>query len=233
MGFTIICFQDVHWTRDSGHIYYSEWGSDLFFSPFSSNARGVAILIDKKCVAKVLQVIYGQDGNYIILVIDIKGFTFNLVNIYGPNSDFPGFYDNVFSESFGIDCDFNIFCGDWNLVQDFVLDCDSYENVNNPNAQKKPIGLKQESHLVAPWRTLYPQTHQFTWRCRTPFRQARLDFLLVSENLLNFITDSNILPGYRTDHSIVVLDISIYNIKYGKGCWKFNNAFLETMTTLT
>ena len=32
-------------------------------------------------------------------------------------------------------------------------------------------------------------------------KQARLDYFLVSESIFSFVTDSDIVPGYRTDHS--------------------------------
>ena len=36
----------------------------------------------------------------------------------------------------------------------------------------------------------------------------------------------DIQPGYRTDHSCVVLFLRWDNIKHGKGTWKFNNSLL-------
>ena len=36
------------------------------------------------------------------------------------------------------------------------------------------------------------------------------------------------MPGYRTDHSGILLDIILdYNIERGKGYWKFNNTLLK------
>ena len=37
----------------------------------------------------------------------------------------------------------------------------------------------------------------------------------------------NIKPGYRTDHSIVELDIQLCKFARGKGIWKFNCALLK------
>ena len=42
------------------------------------------------------------------------------------------------------------------------------------------------------------------------------------------LTDnSNISPGYRTDHSLLELSLSITDFKKGKGFWKFNNSLLR------
>ena len=53
-----------------------------------------------------------------------------------------------------------------------------------------------------------------------PLKQARLDFILLSDHLMWHFDDTDILPGYRSDNSIVKL-------KFGKDIkqntfWKFN-----------
>ena len=56
---------------------------------------------------------------------------------------------------------------------------------------------------------------------------SRLDFFLVSDDLLNFVNESEILPGYRTDHSAVTIKFSFSAQSRGKGYWKFNNSLLH------
>ena len=36
-----------------------------------------------------------------------------------------------------------------------------------------------------------------------------------------------IIPGYRTDHSGIVLKLEFQNMEGGKGYWKFNNSLLR------
>ena len=38
---------------------------------------------------------------------------------------------------------------------------------------------------------------------------------------------SDILPGYRTDHSLIVLIIDLVKFTKGNSYWKFNNSFLK------
>ena len=58
-------------------------------------------------------------------------------------------------------------------------------------------------------------------------KQARLDFYLVSNSIFSFATDSDIVPGYRTDHSGIILKIKLQENEHGKGYWKFNNTLLK------
>ena len=68
---------------------------------------------------------------------------------------------------------------------------------------------------------------RYTWRQPTPLKMSRLDFFLISEELLNFTTSTDILPGYRTDHSIVTAQFSLNDLPKGKSYWKFNNSLLK------
>ena len=86
--------------------------------------------------------------------------------------------------------------------------------------------------LVDPFRELNPEKRRYTWRKKTPLKQSRLDFFLISDNLLPSLKDSNIETGYRTDHSIITLELAFNDFKPGKGLWKFNNSLLQDLEYL-
>ena len=77
------------------------------------------------------------------------------------------------------------------------------------------------------WRLQNPGIKKFTWGTRNPFKRARLDYFLISENLLSLCQVAKILPSYRCDHSIITLSLNISNQERGKGSWKLNNKLLE------
>ena len=60
-----------------------------------------------------------------------------------------------------------------------------------------------------------------------PKKQARLDYFLVSEPIFSFVKDSDIVPGYRTDHSGIVLKLKLQELERGRSYWKFNNTLLK------
>jgi len=121
-----------------------------------------------------------------------------------------------------------IMCGDFNLVQNQQLDTHNYININNPRAKETVLKIKDEMNLCDPWRGLNPNTKRFTWRKNNPLKQARLDFFLISSELLNLIDYADILPGYRTDHSMVIIGLNKCNsITRGRGSWKLNNDLLK------
>ena len=62
--------------------------------------------------------------------------------------------------------------------------------------------------MIIIFRKLYPERKQFTWRKFITNNQARLDYFLVSEELVSEVIDTNVKLGYRSDHSVVKLTLS-------------------------
>ena len=65
------------------------------------------------------------------------------------------------------------------------------------------------------------------------FKQARLDYFLISEHLLIETESAEIEPGYRTDHSAVNVVFNFQKQKKGKSYWKFNNTLLKDAEYIT
>ena len=58
-------------------------------------------------------------------------------------------------------------------------------------------------------------------------KKARLDFFLVSSELMTLIDKVTISPGYRSDQAMIELHITFTKFERGKGFWKFNNSLLN------
>jgi hypothetical protein len=67
----------------------------------------------------------------------------------------------------------------------------------------------------------------YTWHHKHPIKMSRLDFVLVSEDIMSVISNSSILPKYKSDHSPVIVEILISKHARGNGYWKFNNSLLK------
>ena len=222
----IVCLQDVHWIYEKEKEYRDDWGFELFFSGHATNSRGVAVLFNNFNF-EVNNVKRDDNGNAILINVTYFNYCFNIINIYGPNNDDPLFFENLVFLLDEFIADFDIICGDWNLVQDFNIDCQYYSHVNNPRAQSAVFELKTNNDLVDPWRIMHPDSQRFTWRRTNPFKQARLDFFLISQNLMNFVFKCDILPAYKSDHSIVEILLSFSEVERGTGFWKFNHSLIK------
>ena len=67
---------------------------------------------------------------------------------------------------------------------------------------------------------------RYTWRKRAPLKQARLDYFLISDAMLPTVNKSSIEGSYRSDHSMIILELSFIQFKKGKPLWKHNNSLL-------
>ena len=123
-------------------------------------------------------------------------------------------------------------CGDFNLVLNPSKDFQNYVNINSPKARSKVITMLNDRDLVDIYRANYPNSPRYTWRKRNPVKQARLDYFIVSSSMTDIIDSTSILPSYRSDHSIIEININLSSFKHGKGYWKFNNSLLKNQEYL-
>ncbi len=93
--FDIYCLQDTHFVEQDETLIRNQWKGQCIFNSYASNQRGVAILFKNNFEYKIHQVKKDEDGNLLGLDINIEEKRFPLINVYGPNTDNPCFYDKV------------------------------------------------------------------------------------------------------------------------------------------
>ena len=91
----LIFLQETHSTKEREGQWIKEWGTQIFFSHGSTNARGVAVLIKNGLDIKIQMNQTDLTGRLIYIVI--KEETYAIANIYGPNKDVDAvkFYHNL------------------------------------------------------------------------------------------------------------------------------------------
>ena len=62
---------------------------------------------------------------------------------------------------------------------------------------------------------------------KNPLKQARLDYFIISRPFSDLVSNCPIRASYRSDHSILELNITVCSFRQGKGVWKFNNSLLK------
>lgn len=111
-------------------------------------------------------------------------------------------------------------------------DVDSYNylHINNPRARRVVLNFIEEDNLIDVWKVMNEEIKGSTWSRKKPVRkQATLEYFLINECCYHYITDTNIIPGYRLDHSAIVHKLKIQNNERGRGYWKFNNSLLKDL----
>ena len=117
--------------------------------------------------------------------------------------------------------------GDFNTVIDINSDKKNGNTSNNKRNRDKINSILQNNDINDIWRILNPSNRQYTWHSNSkPTIFCRLDYFLVSSNLVNMITQCKITTGFRSDHSLVYFNLLIDTQSRGPGFFKLNNSVI-------
>ena len=90
--------------------------------------------------------------------------------------------------------------GDFNIVLDKK---DKKGGLDIRQASSKILSkILREHGLVDIWRLKHPNLQRFTWIKHNPEIMCRLDFFLVSNNLVNSCKKAKIMESIKTDHKL-------------------------------
>ena len=120
--------------------------------------------------------------------------------------------------------------GDFNLFFGSILEVQG----GNPTLKKKSLGklteFKETYDLCNIWRVRNTKSKRFnfTQKHSSGFIQRRLDYILISNTLPEFVTMTEILTLISTSHSPVLFCLSKEkNTIRVKGFWKFNSSLTK------
>ena len=233
--YDIILLQETHWKSCSENFIRSCWGYNCFVNGKDTNKGGVAILFNNTFEYKIHNCIKSENGNYIILDMDLCNHHLSLINVYGPsNRDDVVFFEDFFDSVSLVGNDNMIVGGDWNVPLDLSLDTRNYRGTGSrTRSREKIINSSVEFDLIDVLRLVYPDKQLFSWRRFNSNVQSRLDYFLISESLLQDLNCADIVPGYRSDHNIVVLGMRKSEKPKSRQYWKFNNSLLYDKDYIT
>jgi len=141
--------------------------------------------------------------------------------------DNPNFFKNVLSQLLSFKCEDIILSGDFNLVLDVQNDKRGGRLTTHKNSLKEVQNIINSLDLIDFWQVSNPDIRRFTWRRNKPKTHCRFDFFLTSNSLSSAITKAHILPGYKTDHSLITHHLANNTNPRGTGFWKLNTSFLS------
>ena len=225
----IVMLQETHLKTEDENLVRSMWGSECIINGITSNSNGVGIFFNSNFQYKIHRLSRDIEGKYIILDIEMFNKRHTIINLYGPSDrDNPFFFDEIIEKIEDMGNESIIIGGDWNVIPDMNKDTHRYRGGNRPRARAKINEMLDFIKLKDVWRELHPNDKRFTWRRFNSAQQGRLDYFLVSENILQTTISSTIEQGYRSDHSIITLELDFAeHNQRPRTFWKFNNTLLK------
>ena len=223
----IICLQETNLVEAAIHDLKLEWNIEYLLGGNSTNSRGVAILINNTFEYDILDTIIDDEGRFIVTKLNLIGLcTVTIANTYAPNLDDPDWFDTLFKKIEEVDMEKVIVVGDWNVA----LQTKDLYNYQNQLVKKSATFINKyidQNNWVDIWRMQHPNDKRFTWGTKKTFKRSRLDYFVVSDDLLALNPKSDILSAYKSDHNNIELTINISNHPRGKSSWKLNNELLK------
>ena len=128
----------------------------------------MAILFRNNFEYEILASNSDKEGNFICLTVKTSSVTFNLLTLYGPNTDNPSFFRDIKNTVQENNPDYYVICGDFNIVLNPKIDCNNYKHINNPKARSEVLNMNAELNLTDIFRNFHPQSLRYTWRTRNP-----------------------------------------------------------------
>lgn len=223
----IVLLQETHSTKNEAKRWKAEWGGKIIFSHGLSNARGVAILIQKKCGIKVLKVVADQEGRVIVAEVKVNESKYKISSGYAPNQDKPEFFVQWFQLI--EQCEGStIMAGDFNTVLDLSKDKKGGKGFTHPRSTNLILEYMQENGLADIWRVQHPEDFRATWsKDHNTELLERIDYFLVSQEIVQVVTKSEINAAFKSDHAIPWILISTSGWERTSGYWKFNTSLLD------
>jgi len=196
--------QETHSSKGKETVWYRDWGAKIIYSHGDSNARGVCICIKPELNYIIHSIKQDGDGRIVIIDITVKDLRITIANIYAPNGDTPEFFDNAF-DMVNLYNNTNIIIGgDMNLVLNVDIDKRGGKPETHEKCRLQVLKYMKNYDMHDVWRREHPDKREYTWRSyHEPYIYCRLDFFLISFNLLGLSYYNKILPGFRSDHDIV------------------------------
>ena len=230
-NFTFI--QESHSSKEDELNWKSKWGSSIIYSHGTKDSKGVMILCPYDMQNfEIIDKWSDTDGRICMLKLKVGDDTFCLINVYAPTKNnqklqllFLDNLQNLITEN--EEASF-IIAGDFNTYLDPTLDKCGGTFEPTSTFSKRLQQLMDNFQLSDVWRIHNPVTKRFTWRQSKPLVQSRLDYFLISINLMQNVKQCEIKPSIKTDHSLLSLKIKLkFGEKRGPGFWKFNASLLK------
>lgn len=227
----IVFLQETYASKEVEQIWSNEWGSKIYFSHGTTNARGVAFAVAKNFQEQIEGYWNDKDGRFIALFVKFEDKKVMFINIYAPNEDIPIFFTDIFAflDNDNVEFDECIIGGDFNTTLNLQLDRRS-DNPIDTHVKKRNIILEflEQSEMFDIWRHLNQDKFEFSFRRLDPkVTMSRLDYFLLPQSLITQTKQCRLIPRYLTDHSMLLLDVNFKDSPRGPGYWKFNSSLLK------
>ena len=217
--FDVIFLQETHTEENDELVWSKQWKGKFYFSHGNRQSKGVAMLINYNSGLDVTNIEKDDEGRWIKGEIKWENTCLNIASVYAPNEAYARaiFFDKL------VDCIDND--NDWIVGGD--LNC-NMDNDKGRDASKSILkSVLHEKDLVDVWRTICPDDSGCTPYHKASMQPSRFDYLFISSNVMNNISEVGVSPWGLSDHCVVSMKLDNPSTFRGQGRWICNNIVLK------
>lgn len=222
----IVFLQETHMKCEDELKVRRRWKGIVTSAPFTSQARGVMILIHDSIPFQIDKIIKDKGGRYIIMQGTILNERIILINVYAPNNDEPKFFQNLFFSVASLSglC---IITGDFNCTLNPTLDKSSGIDQSHSKSREVIKQFMKEMNLIDIWREENPNSKIFSCYSSTYQSYSRIDYFLISSLLKYKVKDVSYGSIVLSDHAPVSLFYQDSKLISDIPKWKFKTKWLS------
>lgn len=200
---------ETHLTKSSAEKIGVRWAATRVASSYSTYSRGVLILVKKGVPFRALRSEVDESGRVALLYGQLGGSNVLLVNVYGPNTDDPAFFSDLWHRISAFPSAHIIWGGDFNVCLDVTLDRVGSDMMHLKQAAEVILGLLDTGQIHDIWRSGNPDGLESTFISSVHGSWSRIDYWLVSEIVCTWAVSVSHVPRMLSDHSPVLLTLHI------------------------
>lgn len=207
----IVFLQETHFKTNSvPKLSNQRFPIALHATNHAAKTKGVSILIAKQCQFQITDTYIDGEARFIFVKGTLYGRRITLANIYAPNAG-QAFFRATLQKLSSFQEGLLILGGDFNVSPNPLLDTSTGTSTMPYKALRAIKTKLQELSLHDAWRTLYPDTKDYTFYSTPHNRHSRLDYLFLSQTDLPCLTAASIDPMYLSDHHPISMTLQLTN----------------------
>uniref|UniRef100_H2MR45 Reverse transcriptase domain-containing protein n=1 Tax=Oryzias latipes TaxID=8090 RepID=H2MR45_ORYLA len=213
--------QETHLVDKEHMKLKRDWVGQAHYASFSSNSRGVAVLIHKSVPFVLETCKKDPEGRYILLHGTIQDVHLTMMNIYAPSPPLSSFWTKIASELAEYKCGLTLLGGDFNCVLDNNLDRSPIPTDGRCNLGATLAKMLEEFNLVDARMSINPSSKDFTFYSNPHNSYSRIDLFFLPPESLGQVNTCEIGSIYLSDHAPVYLDLNIKETTPTTTRWRF------------
>ena len=225
-GYDVVALQETYLLEKDKELIKKEWRGCFHLSEGTTHSKGLLTLFNNSFDVNNVNEVFITD-RIIISLINLNGEQLFINNVYSPTTDqdkyqfLENLQRDILQHTGQDENTNNIVLGDFNIVKNNKLDIISGQphTIETVNKFNRCINEMQLNDI---WRLENPFSKRYTWKKHRGSLSRRLDYIFISDSLVQFAQDSDITFLGFSDHSAVSLVLNFTAFNRGPSTFKMN-----------